>query len=355
MQKRTGETEHSMRAVRLTGARLLELVEMDAPRGDGHDVIISVSACGICGSDLHYWETGLDMSGQPGLILGHEFCGRVVDPGSRNDLVPGDRVTALPLDPCGECTPCRTGQPNLCSRGLSRAVPGNNSPGAFAQYLRLRPDMVRRLPDSIDDIEACLIEPSSVALHVVHQAGIKPGDRVLVTGAGPIGLLCAAWAKKQGASPIAMSESNPHRRTFAGEFLDTDAVFDAGDPHLISKMKKATQGSFDIAIETSASDAGINTALAALKPRGRLVLAGINFHPQSIFTLLLVIKEIEVKAGLGYTIEEFDQAMESIADKTLRVGHLACRTIPLTDVQKSFEHLASGRSRDVKIILEVTS
>ncbi len=342
-----------MRAVKLTAARHLELMDTDTPARDGHGVIISVSACGICGSDLHYWKTGLDMCGKQGLILGHEFCGRVVDPGSRNDLCPGDRVTALPLDPCGECTPCTTGHPNLCSRGLTRAIPGNNSPGAFAQYLRLRPDMVRRLPDTIDDIEACLIEPSSVALHVAHQAGVKPGDRVLVIGAGTIGLLCAAWAKIQGASSIVLSESNPHRRTFAGEFLNTDALFDAGDPHLISKMKKATQGSFDIAIETSASDAGINTALAALKTRGRLVLAGINFHPQSIITLLLIIKEIELKAGLGYTIEEFDQAMKSIADKTLSVGYLAGRTIPLTDVQASFELLASGSSKEVKIILEV--
>lgn len=343
-----------MRAVKLTGARLLELVETDTPAGDGEGVIIKVSTCGICGSDIHYWETGLDMCGKTGLILGHEFCGRVVDPGCRVDLCPGDRVTALPLDPCGMCRPCTTGHPNLCSKGMKRSIPGNNSPGAFAQYLKLRPDMVRKLPDSINDKEAAMIEPSSVALHAVRQAGIESGDRVLVTGAGTIGLLCAAWAGISGASYIALSEINPGRRAFAMKFSAADTVFDAGDPYLVSSMKKACGGSFDVAIETSAADAGINTAISALKARGRLVLAGISFHPQSIFTLLLVIKELELKASLGYIPEEFDQVMESIANRTLCVEHLTGRTISLEDVQESFENLASGDSCDVKILLEVT-
>jgi 2-desacetyl-2-hydroxyethyl bacteriochlorophyllide A dehydrogenase len=342
-----------MRAVKLTGAKNLELVETDTPIGDGQCVIIKVSTCGICGSDLHYWESGLDMCGKPGLILGHEFCGRVVEPGSRSDLSPGDRVTALPLDPCGICSSCNTGHPNLCTRGMKRSIPGNNSPGAFAQYLKLRPDMVRKLPDPINDHEACMIEPASVALHAVHQAGLIVGDRVLITGGGTIGLLCAAWARISGASYIALSEINPNRRAFAEEFSCTDAVFDAGDPHLISNMKKAARGSFDVAIETSAADAGINTAISALRARGSLVLTGISFQPQSIFTLLLVIKELELKASLGYITKEFDQTMESIANKTLRVDYLTGRTISLTDVQESFVNLSSGTSEDVKIILEV--
>jgi 2-desacetyl-2-hydroxyethyl bacteriochlorophyllide A dehydrogenase len=342
-----------MNAVKLTGPRRLELVETEPPDTDGKNVIIKVSTCGICGSDLHYWEAGVDMSGAAGLILGHEFCGTVVDPGSRNDLSPGDRVTALPLDPCGSCESCRAGHPNLCTRGMKRSIPGNNSPGAYAQFIKIRPDMVRKLPDSISDHEAAMIEPASVALHAVHRAGLKTGDRVLITGGGAIGLLCAAWAKISGASYIALTEIQADRRAFALESGDVDAVFDASDVKLVSTMKKAIQGSFDVAIDTSASDGGINTAIAALKPHGRLLLAGINFHPQAIMTLLLVIKEIDQRSALGYLPDEFDLTMEYLSSKKLDVNKLVSRTINLDEVQDAFERLSSHSSPDVKVLIRI--
>jgi 2-desacetyl-2-hydroxyethyl bacteriochlorophyllide A dehydrogenase len=342
-----------MHAVKLTGPKRLELIETEPPKPDGENVIIKVSTCGICGSDLHYWESGLDMCGSQGLILGHEFCGSVVDPGSRNDLSLNDRVTALPLDPCYTCESCLTGHPNLCIKSMKRSIPGNNCPGAYAQYLKLRPDMVRRLPDSISDAEAAMIEPASVALHAVHQAGIKAGDRVLITGGGPIGLLCASWARISGASYIALTEINGNRRTFAKESGNVDAVFDATDAKLVSTMKRTIQGSFDVAIETSASDGGINTAISALSPRGRLLLAGINLHPQAIMTVLLVIKEIEQKSALGYLPEEFDLTMEYIASKKLNVGIFISRTIRLHEVQDAFELLSSNTSVDVKILIQI--
>jgi 2-desacetyl-2-hydroxyethyl bacteriochlorophyllide A dehydrogenase len=349
----SGGNKRMMRAVKLVGPKILELVETQSPSSDGENVIIKVHTCGICGSDLHYWETGLDMCGATDLIMGHEFCGTVMDPGNRSDISDGDRVTALPLDPCGTCGPCSKGNPNLCNRGMKRSIPGNNSPGAYAQYLKLRPDMVRKLPDTITDIEAAMIEPASVALHTIHQAGLKAGEKVLITGAGAIGLLCAQWARISGASYIALSEPNPNRRAFAREVADVDTVFDAGDTELIPRMKKEIHGGFDVAIESSASDAGINTLVSALRPRGRIVLAGINFHPQTIFTLLMVIKELEQKTAMGYLPEEFDTALDFIARKKLHVENFIKRTICLEDVQKSFEELAAGSSADVKIIIQV--
>ena len=346
-------TMKSMHAVRLTGPRRLEVVETEPPGADGESVIIEVSACGICGSDLHYWDTGLDMSGAPGLIPGHEFCGRVVDPGSRADLGPDDRVTALPLDPCGTCETCRTGRPNLCVKGMKRSIPGNNSPGAYAQYLKIRPDMVRKLPDGISDAEAAMIEPSSVAFHAVRRAGVTAGDRVLVTGGGTIGLLCASWARISGASYLALTETNAHRREFALHAGGLDSVFDAADPRLGSALKKASHGGFDVAIETSGSSAGINAAALALRPRGRLLLAGISFQPQAVMTVLLVVKEIEQLSALGYLPQEFDLAMQYIADKRLPVEKIITRTISLHEVQDAFERLSSGTSSEVKVLIRI--
>lgn len=346
-------TGEQMKAVRLTGPRRLELVETEIPKPDGHHVIIRVSTCGICGSDLHYWDSGLDMSGAPGLILGHEFCGTVHDPGSRNDLSPQDRVTALPLDPCETCESCAAGHPNLCTRGMKRSIPGNNGPGAYAQYLKVRPDMVRRLPDGIDDCEAAMIEPAAVALHAVRKAGVRAGDRVLVCGGGAIGLLCASWAGIGGASCVALTEVNALRRAFAKEIGAADAVFDACEPRLVSLMKKTLQGGFDIALETSASENGINTAISALRPRGRLVLAGISFRPQAVMTVLQVVKEIDQRSSLGYLPGEFDQAMDYIARKRLDVQRLVNRTIGLDAVQEAFEHLSSAACADVKVMIRV--
>ena len=118
-----------MKAVKLTGPKQLELSEINAPQPDGENVIIQISACGICGSDLHYWHDGCGMGGVPDLIMGHEFAGMVADPGNRHDLEAGDRVTALPLDPCGVCSACMAGYMNICLKSLKRKIPGNNSDG----------------------------------------------------------------------------------------------------------------------------------------------------------------------------------------------------------------------------------
>lgn len=341
-----------MRAVKIAGPRKLEEFETQSPEPDGNKVIIRISLCGICGSDLHYWEAGCGMGGVGDLIMGHEFCGVIVDPGSRKDLSTGERVTALPLDPCGHCETCRSGFPNICLNSLKRSIPGNNSPGAFAEYLKLRPDMVRKLPDSISDAEASLIEPSAVALHAVHKASLEAGDRVLIIGAGAIGLLCAAWAKISGASLVAVSEINAMRRSAVAEMIDIDAVYDAGDPEIARKMKKESKGGYEAVIETSASDAGIDTALKALKWHGRLALAGVSMKPQKINTILYLLKEIEQKAAIGYLPAEFDLAAAFISGKKLKVGNMITGTVGFKEIQNAFERLSSGTSADIKIAVQ---
>jgi len=295
------------------------------------------------------------MGGVTNLILGHEFCGFVVDPGSRKDLFPDERVTALPLDPCGRCETCRSGFPNICLNSLKRSIPGNNSPGAFAEYLKLRPDMVRKLPDSISNAEAILIEPSSVALHAVRQAGLRAGDRVLIIGGGSIGLLCAEWAKISGASFVAVSEINAMRRFAVADTVNIDAVYDAGDPEVVRKMKKESGGGYDIAVETSASETGINMALKALKWQGRLVLAGISRKPHKINTILYIMKEIGQKAAIGYLPAEFDLATAFISDKKFMVENMITRTVGFKEVQNMFEQLSAGTSSDIKIAVQQKS
>ncbi|MFZ5573458.1 MAG: zinc-dependent alcohol dehydrogenase [Thermodesulfobacteriota bacterium] len=341
-----------MRAIRLDGPRSLNLTELPLPEADGQQVRMKVSACGICGSDLHYWDAGRGMDGKPGLIPGHEFCGTVDDPGARTDLPKGVRITALPLNLCGTCESCRTGADNICLQGMKRPIPGNNSPGAYAEYLLLRPDMVRALPDSVSDGQAVMIEPAAVALHAMRRAGVTTGRRVLVTGGGPIGVLVAAWARIAGASLVVLSEVDPFRKAFAERKGDADAILDGRDPELGRRLKKMSGGGFDAAVETTARDQGYQTALSALKPRGVLVLAGISLAMQQVPTILSVIKEIRTKGSFAYHPEEFDTALAFIACKRLAVESMVTSTIGFDEVQATFERLSSGSSDQMKVMIK---
>ena len=343
-----------MKAVKLIGKRELKLADVDKPAPDGVNVVVRVTNCGICGSDIHFWNLGVGAGGYQGLILGHECAGIIEDAGSRNDLKQGDRVTVIPMNPCGECTTCRKGFVNLCENAYKRPQPGQNGPGGYAEYISVRPDMVRRLPDTISDLEGAMIEPATVGLHAVKEAGIKRGDRVLIVGGGTIGLLCAAWARIQGASFIAITEANAERASKAREMGYADAVFDAADKGLKSSIKKATSGGVDVAIDASASDAGINSALMVLRPRGTLVLAGISFEPQSLLTLVATMKEVTIRPSYAYLPGDFDSAIDSMARGILKTERFISRVVGMSEVQETFGILDSRKTGDVKIVIGIT-
>lgn len=340
-----------MQAIILNGPRQLALADVESPEADGDAVIIAVTACGICGSDLHYWELGAGMDGLPGLVMGHEFCGTVADPGSRGDLRQGERVVVLPTDACGACANCLSGCSNICLKALKRYNPGNNSPGAYAEYVAVRPGMVRKLPDSVNDMSAALVEPAAVALHAVNRAGVQIGDAVLITGGGPIGLLCAMWARVKGARCVILSEPNAFRIDFAKGLDIADYVLDATDPELKQQVRNLSRGGVHRAIETAASDAALKTAVSALKTRGRLVLAGISFQPQAAPTLAMTMKELDIAASFAYLPAEFDCVIDYLAGRRIAVEALVTSEIPLAAVPAAFEQLAGGASGDIKVLI----
>jgi 2-desacetyl-2-hydroxyethyl bacteriochlorophyllide A dehydrogenase len=342
-----------MKVVMLVGKQKLEVVEIDKPVRDGQNVIIKVIYCGICGSDIHYWVDGQGMAGVKNLIMGHEFHGTVDDPGAREDLKVGDRVTVVPANPCGKCAPCLKGWTNLCVDITKRPQPGLNGPGAYAEYIAVRPDMVRNLPDSIDDVAACTIEPLTVGLHTIRSACIKPGDRVFIGGAGIIGLSCAAWARVNGASYIAMAEVNDSRRDKARELGVVDDVFDGRDEKLNSKVKRTTGGGVDVAIDTSAAETAINSAILLLKPKGTLVLAGVSLKPQALTTLIALAKEITIKSVYAYIPSEFDMVMDFLAKGVVKMERFVSRIIRMNEAQDAFEDLHSGKTKDVKVVIRM--
>ncbi len=337
-----------MKAIVIEGKRKLALVERDTPKADGQNVLMKIERVGICGSDIHFWENGDDKD--KGLIMGHEFSGVVVDPGSRTDLKAGDRVTALPMNNCQECFYCKNGQFNRCTNVFA-ASPGISAPGAYAEYFLARTDVVRKLPDNVSLEEAAMLEPAAVSLRAVLEAGVKPGDSVLVSGGGIIGLLAAAWAKYAGATYIAMTEANPLRGENAVTLGDVNEYFDARDEQLIPKLLKASGGGFDVCIDCAGLAASINTGIFALKKGGVLAQVGQNYTPQPVNILIMTIKEIKFLGMFAY-VHEFDRALNILAKGGINLKRFISGTVGLDGVQEAFERLSSGKYPDVKILIQ---
>lgn len=338
-----------MKCVSISGEKRFVLKERDIPTYKEGSVIIQVKSCGICGSDIHYW-----VGGQPvGLVMGHEFAGIVVDPGSRADLVKGDRVTGLPISPCGKCEACKSGNVQYCAETWSEAVGLSlTNPGGYAEYTGCRPDMVRKIPSNVSFDAACMVEPSAVGLHAVNLANIKIGDRVLIVGGGIIGLMAAEFAKMAGASYIAILETNKKRGKKAVGYGKINEYYDATKADTIDKLITKTNGGFDVVIECCGNSPAVSEALMAIKPGGTVVLVGVSMEAISIPSIVGVMREVTMQGAIAYTPHEFDTCLKLIADKKINVTKYIDDLVPLEAVQDSFERLTSGKDAAVKIVIK---
>jgi (R,R)-butanediol dehydrogenase/meso-butanediol dehydrogenase/diacetyl reductase len=338
-----------MRALSLIGRRELSLVDIPTPVTDGNNAIIKISIAGICGSDLAMWLKGTPV----GAIMGHEFCGTIVDPGCMVDVFRvGDRVSGLELDPCGICPTCKKGRRNMCP-AMMPTLMGIFTQGCFAEYLAIRPDMLRRLPDVINDKEAALAEPASVALHAVRLAHIGPGDKVLITGGGAIGQLSAAWAKINGASYIALTEASSVRAKIAKNMGDSDEVFDAGDKEVVEKLVTASKGGFDAIIECTGAQSAVDNAAMTGRCGATIVLVGSKDPTVSFVNFIMASKEFTVKGSWVFTEEEYDMTLSMIAKGVLKVERFATSIVGIKGVQNAFERLSRNDCEDIKILVDM--
>ncbi len=338
-----------MKAVAIKGVRQFEIKDIPEPKSDGKKVIIEVSKTGICGSDIHYW-----VNGEPkGLVMGHEFAGVVVDPGDRLDLVKGDRVTALPISPCGECEACRNGDVQFCPKTWNEAVGLSiDNPGGLTSKIAIRSDMVIKVPDNVTDEEVAMVEPLAVGLHAAHLGRIAVGDDVLVIGAGIIGLASAEFAKKEGASYVAITETNKARGEKAVDLGVADEYYDATDKDLVEKLMAKTNGGFDVVIECVGNGAAVNSAISMVKPGGIVVLVGVATDAVPTYTVMAVMKELVVQGAIAYTYNEFKSCIDLISRKQVDVLKFVDDIVPLERVQEAYERLTSGTDAAVKILVD---
>ncbi len=311
-------------------------VPVPAPPDDG--VVVEVSHCGICGSDLHFVVEGWS---RPGSIHGHEWSGVVVATGPAADgWRVGDRVVGGPGPGCGACPPCGAGLDHLCHH---RDKPGvTPSQGAFAQYKALGADCLFRIPDAVELRVAALTEPLAVALRGVRRSGAGPGARVLVMGAGPIGMLTVAVLRSMGVEDITVCEPAPLRQRRALEVGAASAVVPA-DLTLPGMPMDLVAEPFDAAIECSGRAEAMEAALAQLGRRGTLVFSGTGMRRPALDALRVILNELVVTGSFEYTAADFQGAIDMLAAGSLPVDLLIePDDVPLSGVQLAMERLAAG-------------
>lgn len=342
-----------MKAGVLVGPKQIEMMDVPVPTMGPGLIEIQVSACGVCGSDIHMWKAGKgwgsgDMSN---FIMGHEFCGVVTDPGDSNFKV-GDRVVFWANLYCGECDMCRAGQEQLC-----RDVNGTNyigfvCNGAYAGKFVGKAMNAYKLPDTVSDVAAGLIDPLMVAYHAIRQSSLKLHDKVLVVGSGIIGQLMGGLAKKAGASYVALSKVNDRKIAKAKEIGAFDAYFDGNDPDRARIMQEASDGGFDVVFEAVGSEETIKTALDGVKPGGEIVTVGNPAGPIPIDINRIVLREVRLIGSVSCTRAEFTETIDLIASGMIDVEKYVTDVMPLDQLQHAFERLTSRTDPVLKIVIK---
>ncbi|ORE93559.1 L-idonate 5-dehydrogenase [Stappia sp. 22II-S9-Z10] len=328
----------------------IETEEVAGP-GPG-EALVAVAAGGICGSDLHYFQDGGfgPIRVREPIILGHEASGVIVDVGAGvAGLAAGDRVALNPSRPCGECVYCEAGLPIHCLamrfNGSAMRLP--HEQGLFRDRIVVGAAQCVKVGGDVTMAEAACSEPLAVCLHARSNAGELEGKRVLVTGAGPIGVLCAAVAREAGASEVVVTDLQDIPLQAAAAMGATRTINVARDGAQMETYA-ADKGTFDTAFECSAAAPAVRTAISCVRPRGTIVQVGVT-GDLPIPINMLVSKEIRYQ-GTQRFHAEFAQAVEMISSRRIDLAPMISSSVPLEEATDAFA-LAGNRAKAVKVHL----
>lgn len=305
------------------------------------EVVVKVARCGICGSDLHMTEDAAYGKGA-GDVLGHEFAGEVVGLGrGTTGLAIGDLVSVIPLKSCGHCASCRAGEVAWCEHfGLQG--------GGYAQYALTSPNQCIRLPKSASLSDGAIIEPLAVALHGVVMAGMKPGDNVLILGAGPIGLAVAFWARRHGAGKVVVQDIASYQQDRALDMGATGFVVDLVDP--VGAAERALGGKADVVFECVGIPGMIAQAVSQVRNRGTILLLGLCTRPDTFNSFAMLSKEVRLITSAFFTLGEYQTALDALDAGACEPRLLVTGTIALDDTPARFEALRR-RTNDCKVLI----
>jgi L-iditol 2-dehydrogenase len=311
----------------LHGVRDVRIEQRPTPTPGPGEVLVEIAAVGVCGSDVHYYTDGRIGSFvvEAPLILGHEAGGVIVACGEGLADRTGERVAIEPGIPCGHCRPCRTGHYNLCPDVRFLATPPVD--GAFARYLAVPSDFAHRVPDGLSDDAVALVEPLSVAVWACHNGGVALGQHVLVTGAGPVGLLVAQVALACGAARVTVTDVAPGRLERASRLGATD-VRDV-------RSQPLDDLAVDVLIECSGNARAMGDGIRAVRPAGTAVLVGMAAEADlPVPTQVVQNREIALTGVFRYA-NVYPTAIELAASGAVDLDALVTGHYPLSAVEEA--------------------
>ena len=356
-----------MKALRFHGIKDLRVDEVEAPKSCGpHQVVVKNSFCGICGTDLHEYLHGpIQIPQKPHpfskavlpLILGHEFSGVVIETGAEvQDVKVGDRVSIQPnVIPGGDYYD-RRGWSHLSD---NLAVVGLSYPwGGMAEQCLVYDYNVAKLPPEVSDEQGAMIEPGAVAVNVIENGDLKPGDTILITGGGPIGALVVLAASAAGASKIFLSEPNAIRREFLQSWGVCTGIYDPISQDVPAIVKEQTESGVgvDVAVECVGNERALATCIDSVRRRGTVVQVGLPTRSTGIDLHKLVTKDLTYRGSWAYKNTAWPRVISMVASGKLPVEKAITGKVTLEDaVHQGFDALAAPDSAHLKILVQAPS
>jgi threonine dehydrogenase-like Zn-dependent dehydrogenase len=338
-----------MKAAVFYGPNDIRVEQVERPKLADTGIIVRVRACGICGSDLHFYKLGGKRI-HPGTIMGHEFCGDVAEVGDEvRDIMVGDRVASISVQPCFTCAMCKAGLHEMCP-GMGSG--GIDMHGAYAEYasvpLAMPGKTVFKLADNTAYEEGALFEPFGVGYLAAARANPRSTDTIAIFGAGIIGLSCVLALKARGVGKIIVSETSDLRLQAAGT-LGADVLINAAKEDVAARISEATGGmGIDVAMECTGVRKPFFTALKTLRMDGRLVLVGVfteafEFNPVTITDKWLTIT--------GFVGGDYPASIAAVNGRVIDFRKLVTHTFPLDQINEAFA-MQARLDESIKVVVK---
>ena len=340
--------EGKMKVAVMLGIGKMGFEERDIPKVKDNEVLVKLEYVGICGSDLHYYETGAigDYVVKPPFVLGHEPGGTVVEVGKDvKNLKVGDRVALEPGKTCGHCEFCKTGNYNLCPDVVFFATPPVD--GVFQEYVTHEAGLCFKLPDNVSTMEGALIEPLAVGFHAAMQGGARAGQTAVVMGAGCIGLVTMMALKAMGVSKVYVIDIMEKRLQKALE-LGADGIINGAQADVVEEVRKLTDGKgCDLAVETA------GTQVTTVQKGATIVLVGYSKSGEMTLPMSLALdKELTFKTVFRYR-HIYPMAIEAVAAGKVDLKGIVTDIFELDEAQKAMDYSVNNKADIVKAVIRI--
>jgi len=330
----------------------LKIEEVKIPKIEQNEILVKIAACGVCNTDLHYIDHGVQTFKKPPMILGHEPSGIVEETGAEvKNFKVGDRVLIPPVFSCGYCDNCRLGRENICFNML---MLGNHIDGAFAEYTKVPAKDCQHLPEDLPLEESSIIADAiSTPYHAVkNRAQVRPGDSVVVFGCGGVGINVVQMASAAGGSVIAVDIVD--KKLDIAKKLGALHTINASDKEgkaLIKEIRTLTGGGADIAIEAIGNPKTIELASSAVKAGGCHCQVGYTHHNVSLNAGRLMFREIEIKGSLGCRPVDYPKIIEMVRTGKIQLKPVVTHKFKLEEIDQAFDLMRKGESLRSIVVL----